>query len=302
MSESTPGIPPADEPAISPIPPIPLIPSPGLPPIPEAAPAGAVPPYGATQYPGAMPSPGVPLAYANDSVPGPADAIPFAAPAAPQYPYGPPQAGYPVPPPGYPIGFGAAGLPLVAPRPAPYNRLLPILVIVLAAAYALVCAFAEFELTREISLSNQLDSAYANSTDSAGALSQQLSGTVSLVNNLYLATFVLLIGMLIALRVWRMNLAESLRGTGQYAAVMRKSGYNLLMVCWGLSMVVGLVSNISSNNGDGDVMHAADGLLVYYALRIVFGLVVVVLCVRAGAIAAKAHRAMLYSGNTPVGF
>lgn len=184
-------------------------------------------------------------------------------------------------PAGGPAG-GTAGIPGAPSQPPivlahPLNRRLPIVVLALGVLYVLVSLVEIFALNHRAGLANQvvnggeITEAQANSAD-------------HLVTGISVAAIVVFIGALVAVGFWRRSLSITLGSVGARQAVFARAGYVYFRAAWVLSLVLSVFLNTTQNTvGDytpEQVVSHDHRVMIYYGLRALIGVVLIVFTLR----------------------
>jgi hypothetical protein len=181
-------------------------------------------------------------------------------------------------------GVGNAGIPssgpATAPRPAvkALSRTLPIIVMGLAAVYAVASIAEIFIINSQVSLANQFTAEAANGTISDNALSQANASDSHVNSGSWVAAGIYL-AALVAFIVWERKLKVELGSVGARRAVLNKAGYVYFRATWAISFVLGLFLSSQSNNSNEstmqDVINHDHELMLYFGLRALLGVVLV---------------------------
>lgn len=181
-------------------------------------------------------------------------------------------------------GAGTAGIP-GAPAPfvplaaaRPVSRVLPILVMALAAAYTVMCVVEIFIVNSQVSLAHTLDAAIASGSISDDQIAQANASDHHITTGSWTAAGIYF-AALIAFIVWQRKLRATLGSVGASRAVLKKAGHSIFQWAWALSFLLGIFLNTQTNNSDinsmQDVINHDHELMLYFGLRALLGVVLV---------------------------
>ncbi|MBS2962185.1 hypothetical protein KGA66_03955 [Actinocrinis puniceicyclus] len=194
---------------------------------------------------------------------GPA-ATAMAAPAWPAAPgaMAPGQAGY-------------GGIPAVPPQPLRPNRVLAILLIVVSAAYVVLCLVEISALAHRVSLANQLIS------DPTSVTLDQADSADSTVSGLSIVALVVFFGTLVVMGIWQSSLRKTFGPTGQYQGILRQGGYQVFRVVWLVSIAMSIfLRGGGTLDTPQDVISHDHKYMIYFGLRAALGVLLIFLAVR----------------------
>lgn len=187
--------------------------------------------------------------------------------------------------------FGAAqqAMPYAQPQPypqaAPYgvaqaapahmNSGLPIAVAVLAALYALTCIIDIFMFSSRASFANRLI------TDPESVTFDQANSADNRVNAVTIVALLIFLATMIVWVIWQRSLRKALMPTGQYVNLIKSREYVIFRIVWVVTL---LASVFLRGNSDletpQDVVSHDHKYMLYYGVRAVLGIVLVVMTVR----------------------
>jgi hypothetical protein len=185
-------------------------------------------------------------------------------------------------------GVGTAGIPAgtaAFARPAlkPLNRTLPIVVMALAAVYAIACIVEIFVVNSQVSLANQLSAAAASGGVTDAQVAQANASDNHIETGSWVAVGIYLVA-LIAFVVWERRLKIDLGSFGARRAVLNKAGYPYFRATWLISFLLGVFLTSQSNSQNitsiQDVINHDHELMLYFGLRALLGVVLVFLSLR----------------------
>lgn len=177
---------------------------------------------------------------------------------------------------------GTAGIPGAPAQPPivlahPLSRRLPIVVLTLGVLYVLVSLVEIFALNHRAGLANQVAS--------GGEITETQANTADhLVTGISVAAIVVFIGALVAVGFWRRSLSITLGSVGARQAVFARAGYVYFRAAWVLSLVLSAFLNTTQNTvGDytpEQVVSHDHRVMIYYGLRALIGVVLIVFTLR----------------------
>jgi hypothetical protein len=187
-------------------------------------------------------------------------------------------------------GPGSAGIPAAPYQPPlspaqPLNRKLPFVVLGFGAAYVVVSVVQIFALGSRVSLVNQalggadITLAQANSAD-------------NLVSGISWAALVVFLGTLIAIRSWQRSLTAAF-GPQARKDVFARAGYVYFRATWLISIFLSVALNFGTNGltdqSPQQVISHDHEFMVYYGLRALVGIVLLVFALRLKKISEAAE-------------
>lgn len=184
---------------------------------------------------------------------------------------------------------GQAGIPGTPYRPVvlarPLNRPLPIVVLALGVLYVLVSLAEIFALNHRAGLASQL----VNGDEITVA---QADSADHLVTGVSVAAIVVFVGALVAIGLWQRSLNATLGSVGARRAVFARAGYVYFRATWVVSLVLSIFLNSTQNNDQDftpeQVVSHDHQTMLYYGLRAVIGVILIVFAVRLKRISEEA--------------
>ena len=187
------------------------------------------------------------------------------------------------PAPGQDVIPGTPYRPVVPAQPL--NRPLPIVVLALGVLYVLVSLAEIFALNHRAGLASQL----VNGQEITVA---QADSADHLVTGVSVAAIVVFIGALVAIGLWRRALNATLGSVGARRAVFARAGYVYFRATWVVSLVLSIFLNSTQNNDQDftpeQVVSHDHQTMLYYGLRAVIGVILIVFAVRLKRISEEA--------------
>lgn len=188
------------------------------------------------------------------------------------------------------------GVPQAAP--AHVNSGLPTAIAVLAALYAVTCLIDIFMFNNRVSFANRLI------TDPESVTFDQANSADNRINAVSLVALLVFLATIIVWVVWQRSLRKALMPTGQYSQLIKTKEYVIFRAVW----IVTLLASVFLR-GNNDIETPQDAIshdhkyMLYYGLRAVLGIVLVVMTARISKEARKLPQ--LAQGpylQQPVGF
>ena len=182
------------------------------------------------------------------------------------------------------VSDAGAGIPGTAPRPrmmlaAPLNKVLPVLVLALGVLYVAVSLAEIFVYNNEVSLLNSVN--LGNVTQDQLNQAQSDDNSISTVAGI---AFVVFIGTLFAISAWQRSLNRTLGSVGARRAVFNRSGYVYFRATWLISIALSVFLQFSANNNNinsvQDAINHDHEFMVYFGVRALVGVVLLVFAFR----------------------
>ena len=203
-----------------------------------------------------------------------------------------------------------AGLPsgggYIAPRPVqPLNTTLPFVVIGCGILYVLVSIAQIFVYNNQISVANQINNVLNDPNADTGDLLSRAQSSDNTVTTVSWIALIVFIGTLLAIRAWQASLNSTLGSVGARQAVFRRAGYLYFRGAWVVSILLSLFLSFAdkTTNLDSvqDVINHDHQFMVYYGLRALVGVVLIVFAFRLKRISEEGLARITGNAPAPVG-